>query len=590
MKTYCEKVKDFLYGKESGRWILSALLIVVLYGVLFQFSVIRYSTNDDNTIVNSIIYAAEQPETAPVGFMYINYFLGVFLAFFYRNFGNVPWYDLYSVGVLLLSGVIIFKNILKEGYKSHKSFWGLIFLIFILFFALLAAIFQQVQFTTTAAAAGTAALVSFLCLDEKGKSRIADLLIAWIFFHACMFQRQMVGYVILAFFILLLVVDVVRCLCRYKNLCQVKFKILFSILLFASIWLTGASSEQLNSGYNESEEFEEYSDLRVRYMDYNVDAYLTYPEIYEEAGWDENLCVMVKNWYFMDKRYNVDTLREILEVVDRPENREEDVVSWSDAGKIWKYLLESERRAQLELCFALVLFALGMIQFLRNREEANIWRALVIAGSWAGSALMYLYLCFSGRLPLRVFEAIMLPAAVLTIISIIQMTEKPSVQRKRCGMKGVKIGTMVIFLAITAGIAGELFDREAQERYQEERNRLISMKEFCAENDENVYIYDNTLTGGEPIFYRSKNNTVYNCFFWGGTSMFSQSYYANLEKNGLQELHSEDWFRDNVYYLTQNQEMIYVLYNYLDGIFENVSFELQETIGNILVAKFTNEG
>lgn len=72
--------------------------------------------------------------------------------------------------------------------------------------------------------------------------------------------------------------------------------------------------------------------------------------------------------------------------------------------------------------------------------------------------------------------------------------------------------------------------------------------------------------------------------------MFSQSYYANLGKNGLQELHSEDWFRENVYYLTQNQEMLYILYNYLDGIFENVSFELQETIGNILVVKFTNEG
>ena len=589
MKTYCEKVKDFLYGKESGRWILSALLIVVLYGVLFQFSVIRFGTNDDNTIINSIIYAAEQQKTAPGGFMYINYFLGVFLAFFYRNFGSAPWYELYSVAVLVVSGVIIFKNILKEGYKSHKSFSGLIFLLLILFFVLFAAIFQQVQFTTTAAAAGTAALVSFLCLEEKGKSRIVDFLITWIFFHVCMFQREMVGYVILAFFMLLLGVDVVKCLYRHKELRQIRTKLLFAVFLFVSLWLAGACSERLNSDYSESEEFEAYSDLRVRYMDYNVDAYLTYPEIFEEVGWDEDLCIMVKSWYFMDKRYNADTLKQILEVVDQPENNAESV-SWSEAGNIWSDLIQSEKIVWLELCFALVLFALGMIQFLRNREEANIWRALVIAGSWAGSALMYLYLCFSGRLPLRAFEAIMLPAAVLTIISIIQMTEKPSDQRKRCGMKGVKIGTMVIFLAITAGIAGELFDREAQERYQGERNLLISMKEFCAENSENVYIYDNTLTGGEPIFYRTKDNTVYNCFFWGGTSMFSQSYYANLGKNGLQELHSEDWFRENVYYLTQNQEMLYILYNYLDGIFENVSFELQETIGNILVVKFTNEG
>ena len=90
MKKFYEKAEAYLYRKESGRWLLAVFLIIVLYGILSGFSAIRFDTNDDSTIVNSIIYAAEKPVTGLTSFMYINYFLGAFLAFFYRNFRNVP--------------------------------------------------------------------------------------------------------------------------------------------------------------------------------------------------------------------------------------------------------------------------------------------------------------------------------------------------------------------------------------------------------------------------------------------------------------------------------------------------------------------
>ena len=578
------KIKNYLYRRESGRWLISFFLILIFYAILFQYSVIRFGTNDDNTIINSIISFAEQP--GDTGFMYINYFLGVFLAFLYRNIRTVPWYDIYSVMVLIFSGVIIFKSILKAGYRADKNFGKIIFLLAVFFMVMLAPAFQQVQFTTTAAAAGTAALVNFLCVDQNGRVRILDLIITWLLFHISMFQREMVGYVILAFFLLVIGVNMIRSLCRKKNLIPEKGNILFALFLIASLFLTIVSSNYFNVNTGESEEFERYSDLRVRYMDYNVQAYLTYPEIFEEVGWDEELCAMVSSWYFMDQRYNAETLEKILEVVDQPSQIGEGVLQ--EADSVWKDLVRSEKIVQFELLFLVLLLVGGLAWCLKNKREETVWNVLVILGSCLGCAVLLFYLCLRGRLPLRVFESIMLPAASLVLPSSIQI-QGDSLQKtkgKRAAI-GISLAGLILLTVPAAGMLTQLFDRETQEVCQEDREKLISMKQYALQNRNNVYIYDESLTGGEPIFYRTTDNTVYNCFFWGGTSMFSQSYYTNLEKNGLEDLHSEDWFRDNVYYLTHDSEMIYVLKNYLESVFDNVDFEIIQTIGNIVVVKYT---
>lgn len=591
MKKFYEKAEAYLYRKESGRWLLAVFLIIVLYGILSGFSAIRFDTNDDSTIVNSIIYAAEKPVTGLTSFMYINYFLGAFLAFFYRNFRNVPWYDLYSVAVLVLSGTVILKNVLREGYKNRKSFWKILLLILSLSIILFALIFQRIQFTTTAAAAGAAALVSYLCLEEKGKSRILDFVLIWLLFHMCMFQRETVGYVILAFFLLLVGIDVLKWIFRDKNFRQMRGRFLFSVLLLASLLLTTAYSEYLDSFSEEGEEFREYSDLRVRYMDYDVPSYQENPELYEKAGWDETLYIMVSNWYFMDERYNTDSLREILGAQGKDGEETGELSPAAEAGTTWLKLVRENREVPLKLLLLTVLAAAGFVlYFKQNRKKESVWSILVILGSVLGSALMYLYLCLKGRLPLRVFDTVMIPAVFLVVICVLRISAGQSadkkIQRWRTGISAV---LAAVFLGVTCVMLTKIFDAEAEAQYQIENGRQVLLNEFASENQNDIYIYDTTLSiVGESIFSQTAGAQVDNLFFWGGTSMFSNGWYEKLEKNGLTELHSKDWFRDNVYFMTRSEDMIYVLNKYLGTLFDNVNFQVTDTVGDIFVVKFTN--
>ena len=71
--------------------------------------------------------------------------------------------------------------------------------------------------------------------------------------------------------------------------------------------------------------------------------------------------------------------------------------------------------------------------------------------------------------------------------------------------------------------------------------------------------------------------------------MFSEMYEKNLEKNGLSQLKSEDWFRENVYFLAGDGEREYVLYNYLNEKYGNVDFYMVDCIGDIKVVQFVRQ-
>ena len=57
----------------------------------------------------------------------------------------------------------------------------------------------------------------------------------------------------------------------------------------------------------------------------------------------------------------------------------------------------------------------------------------------------------------------------------------------------------------------------------------------------------------------------------------------------MTELHSQDWFRDNVYYLAMDDEKIAILGHYLNDRYDNVVYDIVDSIGNIKVTKFVQE-
>ncbi len=574
-------MKRFLYEKEIGRWILAGLGVLLIYILIYKFSTVRFATNDDNTIINSIIYSSEQSGLGEKSFMYIHFLLGIPLSLLYKYIRNVPWYDLYSVLIVALSLIIIWKAVIKECYKKGIGLISAVFILSVMQIILFSIPIQQVQFTTTAGVIGTAAIVNYLCMEKK-----SGFWLTWLLVLLGFFQRTMVGYVILAFLLVLIVGDFILILMKKKWSKESGIYLLIFLLLPVSVLALGRMDENYRSQNEGSEEFQEYSALRVQYMDYGDRNYWDNSQIYKEAGWDEKLCVMVSCWYFMDERYNTENLEKILSHFDKVE--EEHINISEQVKSIWSELSETTVVKCILVLTLILCLVYSEVQksILNNRWIFN----LVILGVLAGCVVMILYLCLRGRLPLRVFMTIFMPVDL--ILAVINIQNWPSAKWKNLNKivkRGGQAVSGIVIAVLCLSMAKGLFIPAVQDEQQQERNRLIDMKQYVNAQKQNIYIYGDDLTGGEPIFYRTTENTAYNCFFWGGTSMFSDMYYSYLEKNGLTELHSQDWFRDNVYYLAMDDEKIAILGHYLNDRYDNVVYDIVDSIGNIKVTKFVQE-
>jgi len=579
------KIKEFLYEKEQGRGLLAGLLLLVVFFVIYTFSTVRFSTNDDNTIINSLIYSSGQTGLEGQSFMYINFLLGLPLSRLYRICGSVPWYEVYQVGIQAVSLFVIWKHVLRECYRSKIGLLPASLIVGVLQGLLLTIPIQQVQFTTTAGVVGCAGIVSYLCQDKSKAFRVIQFVPVWIFTLLCFFQREMVGYVILAFLYLLIFMDLAESWIQKKSWKEEKKKVFCSIFLLLSIFAAISLNEKFNNQQIESQEFQEYSSLRVQYMDYNSGAFLSNPQIFEEVGWDPELCAMVSEWYFMDERYNTETLKTILEQLNTGTEKENAESTFQDAWPIWKDLMQ-DHTVKILIAFTVCLVLLYVFSQglgCKNRYFSHATVLLLLAGSF----LLALYLCLRGRFPLRVFQVISIPVNLLLAVFIIRSVGMEKDQKQKRWKQGIRLIVFVCILFLCMPMAKGLFNRDTQTAARGNREELIAMKEYAGMRQDNVYVYGSDLTGGEPIFYRTGDNTVYNCFFWGGTSMFSKAFYENLTKCGLEHLQTEDWFRENVYYLVKNEEKKAILYKYLSTRYEDVVMEQRDSIGNIQVIKFT---
>ena len=114
------------------------------------------------------------------------------------------------------------------------------------------------------------------------------------------------------------------------------------------------------------------------------------------------------------------------------------------------------------------------------------------------------------------------------------------------------------------------------------------------ESPENFYIYDTSLT------FRYLPFTVYtekfpsNLMFWGGMGWNSPAFFKQLEINGLDNLYSDIFLNNNVYYITwdsyvvNGRTMRERFLSYMASKFPGIKIEQKDSIGNnINVYKFT---
>ncbi len=277
-----------IYGKELGRWIIALLSTLILFLIIGLVSPKVFFINDDENIMYTL--AGYYTNGVPFDHSFLNYVLAGFLRLLYTLVPIVPWYGIFHVFVLFCSVVIIQKVILKEGYYRnwnwHKSLiiGTSFFLMFLIYPTIL------MQFTTTAAFAGTASVILILGkkFDKDSKLElIFDSVLSIIFLLLCFMHRKNTGYVILCFYggTVLFQYLKILFLCVQKEYIKkaiLKLSIQVFVSLAALFCVISINAVKRNTdGWNY---FYNYDNARFKMTDYPHDSYEENPELYESLG------------------------------------------------------------------------------------------------------------------------------------------------------------------------------------------------------------------------------------------------------------------------------------------------------------------
>ena len=124
------------------------------------------------------------------------------------------------------------------------------------------------------------------------------------------------------------------------------------------------------------------------------------------------------------------------------------------------------------------------------------------------------------------------------------------------------------------------------------KNYMIRLEEtkryfdYITSNPNKIYVYDMAINNNYHAFLTYPDNKPYNMLFYGGSTIYSELWYLQLQVNGLEnDVYSDLFLKDNVYYISNECDTIY---QYLSNIYGNVNCEIIENLNpEIQVYKFS---
>jgi len=141
------------------QFLLILFLNILFFSLSAYFLPISFETNDD--LAMCLISSGAYTGIPEARLVFIHYFYGLVLAFFYKAFKGIEWYTVSFCIIHIISlSIIIFSFINSNKIKSAK------FISIILLYVLELTNIQSLQFTSTA---GIAAFAGILLLFERKK-------------------------------------------------------------------------------------------------------------------------------------------------------------------------------------------------------------------------------------------------------------------------------------------------------------------------------------------------------------------------------------------------------------------------------------
>lgn len=598
-----------LYETNRGQWFLAAAGTTVLYILICIMTPVVFNMNDDTNIMYTLSgYYTGTPAD--------DYFIGIFLSWLlqglYRLLPALPWYGIAQVCAVAVSVTVINKALL---FRCHRR--GLSPLVPLTILLCLGALVfypagALIQFTVTSSMLGAAACAFLLCADAPEmaiKHRLLHVVGSGFFLLASFSFRLNSGKSACCFYGVCLLVVLVRYLLEVhrakKNseaVCGDISRKKFMLLAVASLCslvlaFTSPIVSNLIRSTPQWQTYFAYETARVQFTDYPHVKYDEAPSVYESVGWDESLYNLAGRslWFFMDERIDTQQFETICsatgDTADATDSGNSAQTVTSGGQPILSMLKKLWLNNDATPAGSLLMMVVGCF-FLANLvyKPRKEWLSLLGAfASLGGGAVMVLFLAWKGRLPLRAFQAILIPCAVVSILLLVDLLDKIPIFRREAAARPrilLSCAALLCAIAMVVPVVGET--RALVDSKIERSAYTLSLEDYALQHPDSLYVYDVGLTFRYMPFVTYPQAKPTNVIFWGGMGYRSPAFYQQLALNGISELYCDQFLNTDkdIFYVTRDDYEIYshpvsdFMLAYMDATYGSLGMCQVDTVGD----------
>lgn len=568
--------------------ILSIIFMLVCFTVIYEIYGVYYLSNDDTGIMKT--FSGYNTGVPTPYHQYGSYTLGLFYKLLYTLLPSLNWYTFFSILTVIVSNAVIIYTIFAQEKINNYKFRYLNFaLIGILVVAVSMYGIGRISWTMNGLFASTAGLMILMNMPNEGKERYQRFITACSFFFIGMMIRGSSYKASLPYIIMAIIY---KAYCSFAAIKGTKAKkilveaVIFLVAVFG-IYYYGDLDSALK-GDIFSAEISSFDYYRGLYTDWPHIPFEENEEFYESLGWDEEFYNVTGEWMFIDRRFTEENLKKIAEA--SRELKENEIMYVKAQAYITDFLAQTKGNS-MRICmscgmmFLLVFAVVKVLYELRKKKNCVEW--IFMAGIQALAFAECLYLLWRGRIIDRAFYCAVLPAL---FIGIWVMAKHANYFER---YKKLYYAVWVLSIGVFIASVKQNLSFEKSEIERQKIQVSSDADKIYFANPENLYIYDTTIISGCNLFLdMSLRGCGQNSLMWGGTGVFSKSFYEMVGRFGYDEFYSNNLFDENVYYITTNDKvddstfMVYMKKMYGFSVYAELE---QKAESGVCVYKFHKE-
>lgn len=532
--------------------ILSLLFVAAWFALIYVTYGVYYLTNDD--IVMMKAFSGYNTGTPMPYDQFSSFTLGMMYKCLYTLIPAWNWYSYVSILVVIVSNAVIIWSIYKQRDLPENSFR---YVDFLLIGTLTVAIslygIRSISFTVNAAFSAIAGVMLLMNLSAEKSIKHLQYICAVIFMAVASMIRIDSFMAILPFAVLVLFYRAgnrIRTEGR-ENIRKVCIELVILLLPLMGVVAYNSVDTVLETKIFPSRVgADDYDYYRVLYMDHPHIPYEGNEDFYESIGWDREFYDVTGILMYLDPRFNTENLKKIAEASSSLRGESgaltERVLSSSDK------FLDQTRGNKVRICMSIaVIFFLmtGLVMTVYKllRKGGGWYDWLFLAGVQAVSMAEWVYII--DRFIDRSFYCATYPALFIGV----WVFARHAVVLNHRKVLYIPVGLFAVAVMYIA--AKQNLSRWYSGMAKQRASVMFDADEIFFSHSENLYICDASVINGTPLFLNMDFRGCGNMPFWGGTVAYSESFYEMIEKFGYDEFYSNNFFDENVYYITTDSDV-----------------------------------